>query len=106
LTSAEAEYVALCDAACDLVFVDKILSQLAVPSTYPLTLKTDAQSAIRQVQAEGTWTYDAHPRHRATPHVTNLRFFQLAHFRNLYLTRYFHLMFRNSFLSTPTVKRH
>jgi hypothetical protein len=49
LSSAEAEYVALCDAACDLVFVDKILSQLAMPSTYPLTLKTDTQSAIRHV---------------------------------------------------------
>jgi hypothetical protein len=49
LSSAEAEYVALCDAACDLVFVDKILSQLAMPSTYPLILKTDAQSAIRHV---------------------------------------------------------
>jgi hypothetical protein len=42
LFSTEAKYVALYDAACDLVFVDKILSQLAVPSTYPLTLKTDA----------------------------------------------------------------
>jgi Reverse transcriptase (RNA-dependent DNA polymerase) len=49
LSSAEAEYVALCDAACDLVFVDKILSQLTVLSTYPLTIKTDAQSAIRHV---------------------------------------------------------
>jgi hypothetical protein len=49
LSSAEAEYVAWCDAACDLVFVDKTLSQLAVPSTYPLTLKTDAQSAIFHV---------------------------------------------------------
>jgi hypothetical protein len=49
LSSAEAKYVALCDAACDLVFVDKILSQLAMPSTYPLILKTDAQSAICHV---------------------------------------------------------
>jgi hypothetical protein len=49
LSSAEAEYIALCDAACDLVFVDKILSQLAVPSTYTHTLKMDAQSAIRHV---------------------------------------------------------
>jgi hypothetical protein len=49
LSSAETEYVALCDAACDLVFVDEILSQLAMPSTYPLTLKTDAQSAICHV---------------------------------------------------------
>jgi hypothetical protein len=49
LSSAEVKYVALCDAACDLVFVNKILSQLVIPSTYPLTLKTDAQSAIRHV---------------------------------------------------------
>jgi hypothetical protein len=49
LSSAEAEYIARCDAACDLVFVDKILSQLAIPSIYPLTLKTDAQSSIRHV---------------------------------------------------------
>jgi hypothetical protein len=49
LSSAEAEYVALCDAAWDLAFVDKILSQLAVPSVYPLTLKMDAQSAIGHV---------------------------------------------------------
>jgi hypothetical protein len=49
LSLAEAEYVALCDAACDLVFVDKILSQLAVPNMYPLTLKTDAQSTICHV---------------------------------------------------------
>jgi hypothetical protein len=49
LSSAEAEYVALCDAACDLILVDKILSQLAMPSMYPLTLKMDAQSVIRHV---------------------------------------------------------
>jgi hypothetical protein len=49
LSSAETEYVALCNAACDLVFVDKILSQLAIPSVYPLTLKTDAQSTIHHV---------------------------------------------------------
>jgi hypothetical protein len=42
LFSAEAEYVALYDTACNLVFVDIILSQLPIPSTYPLTLKMDA----------------------------------------------------------------
>jgi Reverse transcriptase (RNA-dependent DNA polymerase) len=49
LASAEAEYVAPCDAACDLVFADKILSQLAMPSTYPLILGMDTQSAICHV---------------------------------------------------------
>jgi hypothetical protein len=34
---------------CDLVFVNKILSQLTMLSTYPLTLKMDAQSTILHV---------------------------------------------------------
>jgi hypothetical protein len=42
LSSAEAEYIALYNAACDLMFADKILSQLAIPSIYLLTLKMDA----------------------------------------------------------------
>jgi hypothetical protein len=60
LSSAEAEYVALCDAACDIIFVDKILSQLAVLSTYPLILKTDAQSAIHHVVNDTKHTQTKH----------------------------------------------
>jgi hypothetical protein len=48
-SSAEAVYVALYDAAYNLGFIDKILSQPAVPSTYSLALKTYAYSAIRHI---------------------------------------------------------
>jgi hypothetical protein len=49
LSSAEAEHVAPCDATCDVAFVHKILSRLAVANNYPLILKTDEQSAIHHV---------------------------------------------------------
>jgi hypothetical protein len=61
LSLAEAKYIALYDAVCNLIFVDKILSQLAMPSTYPLTLKTDAESAICHV-------------------VNNTKYIQMKHF--------------------------
>jgi hypothetical protein len=37
----EAEYIALSNIAYNFIFVDKMLSQLTMPSIYPLTLKTD-----------------------------------------------------------------
>jgi hypothetical protein len=40
--------------------VDKIPSQLAMPSTYPLTLKTDAQSVIRYVINNTKYTQTKH----------------------------------------------
>jgi hypothetical protein len=49
LSSAEAEYVTLYNAACDLAFMVKTLPQLAMLIIYLLTLKTDTQSAIRHV---------------------------------------------------------
>jgi hypothetical protein len=60
LSSAEAEYVTLCNAACDLVLMYKILSQLAMPSTYPLTLKMDVQSAISHIINNANHTQTKH----------------------------------------------